>query len=280
MDIKATGRFIAALRKEKGYTQKDLAQKLMVTDKAISRWETGKGLPDSALLKPLAECLGVSVGELLSGRRIKEEDMKEQTDNVILDSLNYSRRMSLPALHILLLIAGLALAVSPLFTAGLNNIWPLGVIAAGAAGFGLYLRQKRISAKAFYLAALAAQGLALILEILPFGAVMIFAAGPDERITRTFSYFSLIPPGYANVTPLLTGILTAASVALGLIAFLRFDKAMKLRNALFVTGLIALVFSVVPLFLFGPAGMAWASWAVSGLILLSVCLQAAANRHG
>ena len=60
MDAKTTGRFLAELRKEKGYTQKELGDKLMVTDKAISRWETGKGLPDTALLKPLSEILGVS----------------------------------------------------------------------------------------------------------------------------------------------------------------------------------------------------------------------------
>lgn len=53
MDKNITGRFIAELRKQKGFTQKELAEKLMVTDKAISRWETGKGLPDTSLLKPL-----------------------------------------------------------------------------------------------------------------------------------------------------------------------------------------------------------------------------------
>ena len=68
MDAKTTGRFIAELRKQKGYTQKELAEKIMVTDKAISRWETGKGLPDTSLLKPLGDILGVSVGELLSGK--------------------------------------------------------------------------------------------------------------------------------------------------------------------------------------------------------------------
>lgn len=68
MDAKTTGRFLAELRKEKGYTQKELGDKLMVTDKAISRWETGKGLPDTSLLKPLSDILGVSVGELQIGR--------------------------------------------------------------------------------------------------------------------------------------------------------------------------------------------------------------------
>lgn len=93
MDKNITGRFIAELRKQKGFTQKELAEKLMVTDKAISRWETGKGLPDTSLLKPLGDVLGVSITELLSGKRIEEVDMKEQADNIILESLNYSKRM-------------------------------------------------------------------------------------------------------------------------------------------------------------------------------------------
>ena len=82
MDKNTTGRFIAELRKQKGFTQKELAEKLMVTDKAISRWETGKGLPDTSLLKPLGDVLGVSITELLSGKRIEEVDMKEQADNI------------------------------------------------------------------------------------------------------------------------------------------------------------------------------------------------------
>ena len=86
MDKNITGRFIAELRKQKGFTQKELAEKLMVTDKAISRWETGKGLPDTSLLKPLGDVLGVSITELLSGKRIEEVDMKEQADNIILES--------------------------------------------------------------------------------------------------------------------------------------------------------------------------------------------------
>ena len=72
MDKNITGRFIAELRKQKGFTQKELAEKLIVTDKAISRWETGKGLPDTSLLKPLGDVLGVSITELLSGKRIEE----------------------------------------------------------------------------------------------------------------------------------------------------------------------------------------------------------------
>ena len=94
MDTNATGRFIADLRRQKGYTQKQLAEKLMVTDKSISRWETGKGLPDTSLLKPLGDILGVSVSELLSGKIIEDEKMKDQSDKIILESLNYSMSKS------------------------------------------------------------------------------------------------------------------------------------------------------------------------------------------
>lgn len=67
----AFGTFVQMLRKEKGYSQKDLAQKLMVSDKAVSKWETGHSLPDITLLVPLSEALDVTVTELLECRRIE-----------------------------------------------------------------------------------------------------------------------------------------------------------------------------------------------------------------
>lgn len=69
IDKKQFGAFVARLRKEKGFTQKDLASRLFVSDKAVSKWETGVSLPDTALLMPLAESLGVTVTELLLCRR-------------------------------------------------------------------------------------------------------------------------------------------------------------------------------------------------------------------
>lgn len=69
MDAKQTGRFIAELRKERGSTQEGLAQELNVTDKAVSRRETGVGFPDVDYMMALSAFLGVSVNELLSGER-------------------------------------------------------------------------------------------------------------------------------------------------------------------------------------------------------------------
>lgn len=74
MANKEFGMKVASLRKERGLIQVKLAEKLNISNKAISRWETGEGYPDTTLLLPLAEALGVSVDYLLSG-----EDSKEDT---------------------------------------------------------------------------------------------------------------------------------------------------------------------------------------------------------
>lgn len=92
MDASKTGAFIAQLRKEKGYTQKELADRIHVSDKAISRWETGKGFPETTLLKPLSDELGISISELLSGEQIPEETIKEKTDHVIVSSMQDSKK--------------------------------------------------------------------------------------------------------------------------------------------------------------------------------------------
>lgn len=70
IDKKHLGTFIAELRKEKGYTQKELAERLFVSDKAVSKWETGASIPDTCLLIPLADLLGVTVTELLTYQRM------------------------------------------------------------------------------------------------------------------------------------------------------------------------------------------------------------------
>lgn len=70
IDNEKFGAFVSELRREKGMTQKDLAQRLFVSDKAVSKWERGLSLPDISLLQPMADILGVSVTELLGGQRM------------------------------------------------------------------------------------------------------------------------------------------------------------------------------------------------------------------
>lgn len=77
IDKEHFGKFIGELRKEKGMTQKELAERLLVSSKAISKWETGANLPDIALLVPLADILGVTVTELLECQRNTEQQNPE-----------------------------------------------------------------------------------------------------------------------------------------------------------------------------------------------------------
>ena len=70
IDKEAFGAFLAEQRKAKGYTQKTLAEKLFVSDKAVSKWERGLSMPDISLLAPLSDILGISVTELLEGKKI------------------------------------------------------------------------------------------------------------------------------------------------------------------------------------------------------------------
>lgn len=80
MDQIKTGKFISATRKELGMTQKELAQILNISDKTVSKWECGKGLPDVSLMLPLCENLKISVNELLSGERLSENNYRQKAE--------------------------------------------------------------------------------------------------------------------------------------------------------------------------------------------------------
>lgn len=111
MDNKIFGQFVAKLRMEKGLTQAELAEQLHVTNKAVSKWETGKGFPDIQLLEPLAEALGVTVMELVQCQRQSEPLDNQRTDEVIVEVMQDSaKRTSTRIFRVLkwvLVIAGL-----------------------------------------------------------------------------------------------------------------------------------------------------------------------------
>ena len=77
MNQEQIGKFIAELRKEKNMTQQELADKIGVTDRAISNWENGRRLPDLSLIKVVASELDISVAELLNGRKLNKEELEE-----------------------------------------------------------------------------------------------------------------------------------------------------------------------------------------------------------
>ncbi len=84
MDTIKIGSFIMELRKKKNMTQKELADKLGITDRAISKWENGRGLPDHSLILDLANILGVSVNELLTGSYLDSKEYKEASEDNLL----------------------------------------------------------------------------------------------------------------------------------------------------------------------------------------------------
>ena len=89
MDQEKIGKFIGAMRKRQGMTQEQLGEKLGVTNKTISRWETGKYMPDIDKLQDLSALLGISVNELLAGERIEDTaDFQKQADANLVTALS------------------------------------------------------------------------------------------------------------------------------------------------------------------------------------------------
>ena len=90
MDQIKTGKFIAALRKEKRMTQEQLGKKLGVTNKTVSRWENGNYMPDVEMLSLLSKEFGVSMNELISGERLTAEEFQKAADKNLAAALDNS----------------------------------------------------------------------------------------------------------------------------------------------------------------------------------------------
>lgn len=85
MDQMKIGKFISEQRKAKKMTQATLAEKLGITDRAVSKWERGKGMPDASIMLELCEILGITVNELLSAEKIEMEDYKKKTEELLVE---------------------------------------------------------------------------------------------------------------------------------------------------------------------------------------------------
>ncbi len=85
MDQVKIGKFIAECRKEKNLTQMQLAEKLNITDRAISKWECGKAMPDTSIMLELCDILGINVNELLCGEKISMENNEQKNKQIMLD---------------------------------------------------------------------------------------------------------------------------------------------------------------------------------------------------
>ena len=99
MDQIKIGKFIAECRKKKNLTQAQLAEKLDITDRAISKWETGKAMPDSDIMLDLCDILGIKVNELLCGEMIEIEHKDEQLNELIFQMAKNEERYHKRLLH-------------------------------------------------------------------------------------------------------------------------------------------------------------------------------------
>ena len=85
MDQVKIGKFIASCRKEQNLTQMQLAEKMNVTDRAVSKWERGKTMPDSSIMLELCKILGITVNELLNGEKINMENNDQKNQRILLE---------------------------------------------------------------------------------------------------------------------------------------------------------------------------------------------------
>lgn len=101
IDKQKFGAFVATLRKEKGITQKELAERLFISDKAVSKWETAASVPNIDLLMPLADILGVTVTELLMCQRMEQDNVwsRMQVEQVVKAAISYSGEEQTRAYH-------------------------------------------------------------------------------------------------------------------------------------------------------------------------------------
>ncbi len=137
MDNKKTGEFICNLRKEKNLTQKELANILGITDKAVSKWERGAGYPDISMLNPLADALGTSINELLDGESAtnSSDTNTKNIDNVldyaykIIKNKNYKLEKLIAAIFTVCLCIAILTCVIVNIAVDLSLTWSILVIA-------------------------------------------------------------------------------------------------------------------------------------------------------
>ncbi len=123
MSQEAIGKFIAACRKEKKLTQMQLAEKLNITNRAVSKWETGKSCPDTSIMLELCDILGITVNELLSGERISMENYQKKAEENLIDLQQKKDKAQKGLLRVELIWLAVAVLVSPIHFA-VNYYYP------------------------------------------------------------------------------------------------------------------------------------------------------------
>ncbi|MBO5530722.1 MAG: helix-turn-helix transcriptional regulator [Bacilli bacterium] len=124
MNQEKIGKFILKLRKDKKMTQQELADKLNVTDRAVSHWENGRSIPDVALFKPICEIFGISVNELISGEKLSKEKLIKQSDENIINTLKDSDKHKRKSKSIIVILTiGIVILLIAILI-GIKNKYP------------------------------------------------------------------------------------------------------------------------------------------------------------
>jgi transcriptional regulator with XRE-family HTH domain/DNA-directed RNA polymerase subunit RPC12/RpoP len=147
MDQVRIGRFIASERRQKGLTQRQLADELGISDKTISKWETGNGFPEISLLLPLCEQLNITVNELLSAERLSDNEYKQKAEENMVDMIKEkeANRRSLRLTSIVGFMSSIVFVVLMMIIAVYGHSMPktaaiiLAVMGIGVFAVGLYV---------------------------------------------------------------------------------------------------------------------------------------------
>lgn len=152
MDQQKIGRFLKELRKERNLTQEKLAEKLNVSGRTVSRWETGANMPDISLLVELADFYHVSIPEIIDGER-KSEEMNQETRETAVKMAEYSKKETQHEKQkiagILLIIFGVVVIISAMAVIPSDSSWGsiFSVIGGIILTAGVYFRIKNVLAK-------------------------------------------------------------------------------------------------------------------------------------
>lgn len=194
MDQKKIGAFIARRRKEHKLTQAQLAEKLGVTDKAVSKWETGRCLPDASLIEDVCLSLDITIHEFFAGERLAEEAVPAQAEkNMIQAVSDCQKRDKKPAPGLYLLSAGLSMAI----LSGVRSNWLPWAVAAAltlTAACLLLLRTDGRHLRAVRAISLAALALSLL-------------CAADLGLNCAYASLNVLLPGQYDGSLAITGLL-------------------------------------------------------------------------
>ena len=126
MNQEKIGKFIAENRKLKKMTQAQLAEKLGVSDRSVSKWENGRCMPDLSLFEPLCTELGITINELLSGEKIKQEEYKQVLEKNIVNAIDYSKKAiekEKAKISYIIMITGILISLSAFIIFSPESSW-------------------------------------------------------------------------------------------------------------------------------------------------------------